>query len=508
MSDIKIVAVCGAGGTMGAGIAMVAARAGFRTICFDQSAEGLSRSRRSADKFFAGAVAKGRMTQEAYQTAMACLTDSTEIADLAEADLVIEAIFENLPAKQELFKKLHRVCKDTAIFASNTSTLSITQIASGCGREDRVVGMHFCLPAQLMKLIEMSRGINSSDAVFAEAWAWTEAIGQLPVETQDKPGFILNALLVPFNNDVLRAVEAGLAIPEDIDTAMRAALGYKMGPCTLLDLIGLDTQERLGEAFYPITLDRRAAVPPIVRRMVAAGRLGNKSGQGLLTGWRREKAVEAPGFSVVGTDSRSFPAGDMFLARAQPNQQVVIYLGGQYQPAAGKLAVLVELGTECLGVHTGEESGGEGSNTLGFARYRNGADTPSNLIEIVRQPNTDSGALEAVRALFEVAGFETVVCADQPGRIVDRLVRPKYNDALRFLDEGLASARDMDKTCCLGLGYPDGPIERVTRGGLDYHFKVSKAIFEATGLQGYAPARRAVVAAERHALACQSNKAA
>jgi 3-hydroxybutyryl-CoA dehydrogenase len=121
---------------------------------------------------------------------------------------------------------------------------------------------------------------------------------------------------------------------------------------------------------------------------------------------------------------------------------------------------------------------------------------PSRLVEIVRQPNTDPKALEAARAIFEVAGLDTVVCADQPGRIVDRLVRPKYNDALRFLDEGLASAQDMDKTCCLGLGYPDGPIERVVRGGLDYHYTVTKAIHEATGLQGYSPARRAVVAAQ------------
>lgn len=502
MTRIKKVAVCGAGGTMGAGIALVAARSGFETIRFDRSSEALSRSRAAAEKFLGKSVDRGRMSPEDSDATLARLQDSTDLADLADCDLVIEAIYENLEVKQALFKELNTICKPQTIFASNTSTLSITQIASGCGREDRVVGMHFCLPAELMKLIEMSRGLNTSDETFLAAWAWTEAAGQLPVETQDKPGFILNALLVPFNNDVIRAIEAGLATPEDIDTAIKSGLGYKMGPCTLLDLIGLDTQVLLGEAFYPITLDRRASVPPLLRRMVAAGKLGNKSGQGLLTGQSRQRADTAPDFSIVASgDSRSFPSGDTIVDRATERADVTMHLGGGYAPDPSKTAVLVELDTECLGVQTGEDMGREGSNVVGFARYRNGNDAPSNLIELVRQPATDAAALDAARAIFEVAGFDVVVCADQPGRIVDRLVRPKYNDALRFLDEGLATAEDMDKTCKLGLGYPDGPIERVTRGGLARHFDVTSALYAMTGQPGYAPARRAVVASAHQAKA-------
>jgi 3-hydroxybutyryl-CoA dehydrogenase len=483
---------------MGAGIALVAARGGFETVCFDMSAEALARSRKAAAGFFGKSVERGRMSQVDCDAALARMKDTSDLDDLANCDLVIEAIFENLLVKQELFAKLNRICKKSTFFASNTSTLSITQIASGCGREDKVVGMHFCLPAQVMKLIEMSRGINTSDETFRVSWAWSEAAGQIPVETQDKPGFILNALLVPFNNDVIRAIEAGLATPEDIDTAIKSALGYKMGPCTLLDLIGLDTQIRLGEAFYPITLDRRASVPPLLRRMVAAGKLGNKSGQGLLTGVKSEKATSAPLFTMVQTgESRSFPAGDAVLDAGVEGGEVTIHLGGGFKPDPTKKAVLVELDTECLGVHTGEDMGLEGSNAVGFARYRNGNDAPSRLIELVRQPNTNPQALAAARAVFEGAGFDVVVCIDQPGRIVDRLVRPKYNDALRFLDEGLASAQDLDKTCCMGLGYPDGPIERVTRGSLARHYDLTKAIYDMTGLPGYAPVRRAVVAKTR-----------
>lgn len=495
MMDIRKVAICGAGGAMGAGIALVTARAGFDTVCFDMSADSLSRARKAAVAFFAKSVERGRMTEEARDAALARMTDTTDLHDLADCDLVIEAVFENLEVKQELFTKLNGICKPGSIFASNTSTLSITQIASGCGREDKVVGMHFCLPAQMMKLIEMSRGINTSGETFAASWSFTEQAGQIPVETQDKPGFILNALLVPFNNDVIRAIEAGLCTAEDIDAAIRSALGYKMGPCTLLDLIGLDTQIRLGEAFHPITQDPRAAVPPLLRRMVAAGKLGNKNGAGLLSGRKPEAPEPAPTVSFLQLDeSRSFPAGHGFLSTGTAEGAVTIHLGGGFHPDASRLAVLVELDLECLGVHTGEDMGEEGSNAVGFARYRNGDDAPSQLVELVRQPNTLPSAVSAARAVFAAAGFDVVVCTDLPGRIVDRLVRPKYNDALRLVDEGLASAKDMDRTCCMGLGYPDGPIERVTRGGLARHYDVTKAIHDMTGQAGYAPARRAVVA--------------
>jgi 3-hydroxybutyryl-CoA dehydrogenase len=268
---------------MGAGIAIVAARAGFKTICCDLSQESLDRALKQIGGFFARSVERGKMTAAERDEVLGRLSPTTSLGDLAGADLVIEAVFEELGVKRDLFKALHGVCPPHTIFASNTSTLSITEIAGGSGRDDRVVGLHFCLPAQLMKLVEVSPGINTSEATFRTAWAWCEQAGQLPVKTQDKPGFILNALLVPFNNDCIRAVEAGVASPEDIDKAIKVGLGYKMGPLELIDLIGLDTQVRLCEAFYPVTLDPRAAAPPLLRRMVAAGLLGRKSGRGFFT---------------------------------------------------------------------------------------------------------------------------------------------------------------------------------------------------------------------------------
>ena len=207
---------------------------------------------------------------------------ATDPVQVADCGLVIEAVFEDLQVKGSLFQALDKVCSPRTLFASNTSTLSITEIAAVSGREDRFVGMHFCLPAQLMKLVEMSPGLATSDETFARAWEICEQLGQRPVKTQDQPGFILNCFLVPFNNDAIRLVEQGVAEPEAIDKAIKTALGYAMGPMELLDLVGLDTQVLLCEALHSITHEPRAACPPLLRRMVAARRLGRKTQRGFL----------------------------------------------------------------------------------------------------------------------------------------------------------------------------------------------------------------------------------
>lgn len=211
-------------------------------------------------------------------------------------------------------------------------------------------------------------------------------------------------------------------------------------------------------------------------------------------------------YQIVDTGgSRSFPADHPFLRGAASGGEVLVLLGAragralaEARPEA-RAAVLVELGTECLGVHTGESRATEGSNVLGFARFRLGDSEPSKLVEVVRQPATPAAAIAAARAVFESAGLEVAVCGDFAGRIVDRLVRPYYNAALRRLDEGLATADDLDLTLRLGLGYPEGPIALLERTGLARHHDVSRALFEAHGDPAFAPARRALVAKQREA---------
>lgn len=282
MSEITTIGVAGCG-TMGAGIAIVAARAGFRTIVYDTRQEALDRAVKQTYDFLSKSVKRGKMTEEKMAATMANIVTTTMLDRLGECDLVIDAVFEDLKVKHDLFGKLNEVCPAHTIFASNTSTLSITEIAAGSGRDDRFVGMHFCLPAQLMKLVEMSPGLNTSEETFAKAWAACEAMGQRPVKTKDNPGFILNYFLIPYNNDAIRLVEAGVAAPADIDRAIKEGLGYPMGPLELLDLIGLDTQLLLCEAMYGITNEPRSACPPLVKRMIAAGHLGRKTGRGFYT---------------------------------------------------------------------------------------------------------------------------------------------------------------------------------------------------------------------------------
>ena len=279
MADIRTVGVVGSG-TMGAGIAIVAARAGFRTIVADTREESLARARKQTEGFLAKSVQRGKLTAEGAQATLARLEGTTRLDALASADVVIEAVFEDLRVKQQLFSALHEICPPHTLFASNTSTLAITEIAAASRRDDRFVGMHFCLPAQLMKLVEMSPGLNTSEATFQAAWDFCLALGQRPVRTQDQPGFILNAFLVPYNNDAIRLVEAGVAAPADIDRAMKAALGHPMGPLELIDLVGLDTQLLISDALYGVTHEPRAACPPLVKRMIAAGHLGRKTGRG------------------------------------------------------------------------------------------------------------------------------------------------------------------------------------------------------------------------------------
>lgn len=282
MTDTITIGVAGSG-TMGTGIAIVAARGGFPTLIYDIDPARAAAAVAQMQAFFAKSVARGKLTQVEVNEIMGRVSATSDIAAMAPCGLVIEAIFEDLEAKGKLFAALDKVCPAETLFASNTSTLSITEIAARSGRDDRFVGMHFCLPAQLMKLVEMSPGLNTAPESFDKAWALCEAMGQRPVKTQDAPGFILNYFLVPFNNDAIRLVEEGVAEPAEIDKAIKGALGYAMGPMELLDLVGLDTQVLLCEALHGVTQAPRAACPPLLRRMVAARRLGRKTKRGFLS---------------------------------------------------------------------------------------------------------------------------------------------------------------------------------------------------------------------------------
>jgi 3-hydroxybutyryl-CoA dehydrogenase len=277
--EIRSVGVVGLG-TMGAGIAQVAVQAGFDVVGREVSAELADAAREKIEHFLGRAVEKGRMKSEDRDAALARLRTTTDVADVAESDLVIEAIVEDLDAKRELFGELDRICAPDAILATNTSAISVSEIASATERPERVVGMHFFNPAPLLPLVEIVRAKHTSDDVVEAAHAWAERAGKTPVLCNDTPGFIVNRILIPLLNDCVRTLdEAGIS-PEALDTAMTNGAGWPMGPCALVDLVGIDIHVHAAEALYAMLPDDRVAPPERLRRMVAEGKLGRKTGEG------------------------------------------------------------------------------------------------------------------------------------------------------------------------------------------------------------------------------------
>jgi 3-hydroxybutyryl-CoA dehydrogenase len=276
---VKQVGVIGCG-LMGAGIAQVAAQAGFPTIVIEANDALLQRGLGGLRSTLDGLVGRGKLDSRAKDETLARLTGSTRLEDLAGADLVVEAITENQPLKNETFAKLDRICAPHAILASNTSSCNVTGMAAATKRAPQVIGLHFFNPVPLMKLVEVVRTIMTDDATVATATEWVRALGKVPVQTKDSTAFIVNRLLVPYLLDAIRLYEGGLASLEDIDQAMKLGCGYPMGPFTLLDLVGLDTTMFVAEVMFEEFREPRYAPPPLLKRMVMAGRLGRKTGRG------------------------------------------------------------------------------------------------------------------------------------------------------------------------------------------------------------------------------------
>jgi 3-hydroxybutyryl-CoA dehydrogenase len=276
---IKTVGVVGCG-LMGAGIAEVCAKAGYQTIVRELTEslleKGIERIHRSLDK----AVEKGKLAAEEREKALGRLTGTIALADLAACDLVIEAIVENLEEKRKTFATLDAEVQEGALFASNTSSLTITQLAAGTKRADRFVGLHFFNPVPVMKLVEVVRTILTADPAYDAAFEFCRGLGKEPIACKDNSGFIVNRLLVPYLLDAIRALEEGVGSVEDIDKGMQLGTGYPMGPFTLLDFVGLDTTLYIAEIMFDEYREKRFAPPPLLRQMVTAGRLGRKSGRG------------------------------------------------------------------------------------------------------------------------------------------------------------------------------------------------------------------------------------
>jgi 3-hydroxybutyryl-CoA dehydrogenase len=279
MAEIRRVGVLGCG-LMGSGIAQVCAQAGYDTVVREVSDELCERGIGGIEKQLGRAVSKGKMTTEQQGEVMDRLRGTTRLEDLADCDLIIEAVVEDLGVKNEMWRTLDEVCGPEAIFASNTSSLTIADMAAATNRPERMVGLHFFNPVPVMKLVEVVKTIATDTQVFDTAFEFAKSLGKEPITCKDNSGFVVNLLLVPYMMDAIRALEQGVASIEDIDKGMKLGTGYPMGPFTLCDFVGNDTLDKIGGIMFEEYKEKRYASPPLLKRMISLGYYGRKSGKG------------------------------------------------------------------------------------------------------------------------------------------------------------------------------------------------------------------------------------
>jgi 3-hydroxybutyryl-CoA dehydrogenase len=294
MTAINKVTVLG-GGLMGSGIAQVAAAADFPTVVREVSSALCEKSRQAIEKTLAKGIERGKVTQEERDKTLSNLRFVTSLEDTAGSDLYIEAVVEDLDVKNSLWSELDRIANPQAIFASNTSSLTIIAMAAASGRADRMLGLHFFNPVPLMKLVEVVRTITTSEETEKRAMEFIRRLGKEPIRAKDSSGFVVNLLLIPYMIDAINALESNVASVEDIDKGMQLGAGHPMGPFTLLDFVGLDTVYKISEIMFTEYRDKRYAPPPLLKRMVLAGMLGKKSGKGFYDYSQTPPAVSSLG---------------------------------------------------------------------------------------------------------------------------------------------------------------------------------------------------------------------
>ncbi|MER5418637.1 3-hydroxyacyl-CoA dehydrogenase family protein [Streptosporangium roseum] len=437
-------------GTMGAGIAEVFARAGLGVTGVEADPAALERGRGHLEGSTGRALAKGRLTEAERAEILGRVTFTTSLEDLADADLVIEAIPEVMDFKRALFTDLDRICKPSAVLATNTSSLSVTEIAATTARPGQVVGMHFFNPAPIMKLVEVIHTVTTEDGLAEEVAALARRLGKTPVSVGDRAGFVVNRLLLTYLNHAAVLLENGLATRDDIDAAMKLGVGLPMGPFTLLDLIGLDTSYEVLCVLFQESRDRRHAPAPILRELVTAGLLGRKAGGG----FHRDEEPGGPPPSV------------------KPSVGSVAVLGEGAEEFAAKLSA------------AGFKTASAEAADVVVALSRNpvielaaGLPHPERLVglhlvgdriaEVASTVLTSAEAARAVEGLVRIVGRTPVRCRDRAEFVVDALLYPYLNDAVRMYDSGYATVEDIDSAMKLGCGYPSGPFEMLDELGLE-----------------------------------------
>ncbi len=555
-------------GTMGAGIAEVMARSGLTVVGIEVSDEALERGRGHIEHSTARAVKRGKLTEGEQRTIFSAITFSTAMAEVKDADLVVEAIPEKLQLKQRAFADLDGICSAETILATNTSSLSVTEIAVATSRPSRVIGMHFFNPAPIMKLIEVIATVVTDPQVVTDVEGLVQRIGKVDVTVSDKAGFIANALLFGYLNHAVSMYESRYASREDIDAAMKLGCGLPMGPLALMDLIGIDTAYEILDTMYRQGRNRLHAPSPLIKQMSSAGLLGRKTGRGFYT-------YEQPDSPIVVTDAEAAAAGG--LMGGDPRPVATVGIVGSGTMAAGLVEVFAKGGYDVTFVARSPDKvdavqaavarsmdkavlrgkldtadrDAAARRIVGTTRLddlaacdlvveaiveslvvkqalfaaldevcRPGAVLASTtsslpivecaaatarprdvvgmhffnpaqvmtLVEVVRTVSTDPGVVATVRAVAERLGRHPVTCGDRSGFIVNALLFPYLNDAVKMLEAHYATADDIDAAMKVGCGYPMGPFELLDVVGLDIALAIQRSLYLEFREPGFAPA--------------------
>jgi len=519
--EFKTVGVVGLG-TMGAGIVEVFARNGVDVVAVEVDGAALDKGRANLTASTDRAVARGKLDPADRDALHARVTFAVGLDALRDVDLAVEAVPERLDLKRRLLAELDRVCPPGAVLATNTSSLSVTEIAVATERPGQVIGLHFFNPAPVMRLVEVISTVVTAPEVARDVQSLCARLGKVGVSVTDRAGFIANALLFGYLNQAIGMYEAGYASREDIDAAMQQGHGLPMGPLTLLDLIGLDTAYQVLETMYQRGgHDRRHAAAPLLRQMVTAGLLGRKSGRGFYTyqapgssrlapdeltpvagaeaGAPAPRTVGVVGSGTVATDVAEVltAAGVDVVAVADPGGVPAAGPGDQaVRDRAVRDRVVRDLAAVDLVVVAGPSTApvidvamatGRPADVVGL-HFVGGPAAQARLVEVVRSVRTSPTAVRAAHQLCAALGRTAVTCGDRAGFIADALLLPYLNDAVRMLESNYSTADDIDAAMKLGCGYPAGPFELLDTVGLDVALAVQTAIHRELPEPGLAPA--------------------
>ncbi|HEY3689256.1 MAG TPA: 3-hydroxybutyryl-CoA dehydrogenase [Pseudonocardiaceae bacterium] len=564
--QVKTVGVVGMG-TMGAGIAEVLSRTGLEVVAVEVDADGVARGRGHLEHSTGRALERGKLDETTRRELLDRIRFTTKLADLAEVDLVVEAVPERLGLKSQIFTELDVIVRGDVVLASNTSSLSITELAVQTKRPDRVIGLHFFNPAPVLKLVEVVRTVVTDPEVISDVTALAETLGKIPVVVGDRAGFIANGLLFGYLNHAARMFEQHYATREDLDAAMRYGCGYPMGPLALLDLIGLDTAYEILDALYRQSRDRLHTPVPVLKQMITAGLLGRKSGRGFYTYAGQDSSTVVPDtatppdeesgvqtrpIGTVGVVGTGTMATGIVQVLARGGHDVIVRgrSDGRAKDAVaaitrsldkavnrGKLSesdrdaalgrittttslddfasvdLVVEAVAEELDVKRGifatlDDVCKPGAilatttSSLPVVECAAATSRPGDvvgmhffnpapvmkLVEVVSTIATSADVAATARNLARSLGKVPVSCGDRAGFIVNALLFPYLNDAVRMLEAHYASADDIDTAMKVGAALPMGPFELLDVVGLDVSLAIQRSLYQEFREPGFAPA--------------------